>query len=440
MLRAPESAKDRTVTHQLATGRTATLIKLAFAAAAKIAAAFAAFAVTALVTRNLSTDDAGLFLLGFTLLTVLSVFFRLGLDNVLLRLLSAAGADSFAQEKLNRGLLWVATITIPTACIGALFVEPIAIYIFNKPDFAPILFWMLLALPAMSLFFLLSFAFQAQHRVVLTTLFQNLGVSLLFICGFSYVWFSQPETIGAVTTAQIYAGATTIVFFAAMFMWFGQRHTELTFKGYKDSELTTASMNLWIASIMSLTVQWSGILIAGAMLTAEDVALLTAAQRTAMLTSFVLMVVNMVVAPRYARLWKEGNIDGIRNLAKWATRGMVAMVLPVVAIMLIWPSDVMKVFGEGYEQAAILLSVLVVGQFVNVASGTVGYLLHMTGHEREVKNSMIYSGLCTLVLTITLIHLYGVLGAAVAVSLGVVILNLTMLVFVKKRLSFYPVG
>ena len=75
--------------HTIATGRAATLIKLAFAAGAKLSAAFIAFGLTALVTRNMPNDEAGLFLLGFSILAVLSVFFRLGLDNVMLSLLSA---------------------------------------------------------------------------------------------------------------------------------------------------------------------------------------------------------------------------------------------------------------------------------------------------------------------------------------------------------------
>ena len=191
---------------------------------------------------------------------------------------------------------------------------------------------------------------------------------------------------------------------------------------------------------MSLAVQWSGILIAGAMLPAEDVALLTAAQRTAMLTSFVLMVVNMVVAPRYARLWKEGDIVRIRYLAKWSTRGMIVMVLPIVAVIMIWPEKIMSLFGDGFEKASLLLVIMMVGQFVNVASGTVGYLLHMTGHEREVKYAMIFSGIFTLMLTAALIHLYESVGAAIAVSIGIVLLNMTMLYFVKQRLNFYPIG
>ena len=318
--------------------------------------------------------------------------------------------------------------------------EPIAAYVFNKPAFAEVLFWMLPALPAMALFFLLSFAFQAQHRVVLTTLFQNLGISTLFIMGFGYLWFQQPDAINAVTSAQVYAVAAASIFIAAIVLWFSQRNVNFKITGYRDPELTHASMNLWTASIMSLAVQWSGILIAGAMLPAEEVAQLTAAQRSAMLTSFVLMVVNMVVAPRYARLWKEGNIERVQYLAKWSTRGMIAMVLPVVAVMMIWPEKVMGLFGDGYEESAVLLMILAVGQFVNVATGSVGYLLNMSGHEREFNRVTMISGPMAIVLAILLTKYHGAIGTAFATAVGVALQNIGAIVLVKKRLGFMPVG
>ena len=76
---------------QLVIGRAATLMKLAVAAVAKVLAAVSAFALTLLVTRNFESSDAGLFLLGFTILAVMSVVVRQGLDTVLLRYLSSNG-------------------------------------------------------------------------------------------------------------------------------------------------------------------------------------------------------------------------------------------------------------------------------------------------------------------------------------------------------------
>jgi O-antigen/teichoic acid export membrane protein len=425
--------------HTLATGRAATLIKLAFAAGAKLSAAFIAFGLTALVTRSMPNDEAGLFLLGFSILAVLSVFFRLGLDNVILRFLSAHGTDAFAQEKLNRGLLWVSTVVIPSTVLGMLFSEQIATHIFNKPAFGPVLFWMLLALPAMAIFFLISMAFQAQHRVVVTTVFQNLGISTVFVAAFGYLWYEQPEVLNAITAAQIYAGAAGVIFLAALITWFSQKGISFNVTGYKDKELSSASFNLWVAACMSLAVQWSGILISGAVLRAEDVALLSAAQRTAMLASFVLMVVNMVVAPRYARMWKEKDLKRIKRLAKWSTRSMTLMVLPVVTILIVYSSEILSMFGQDFAGGANLLIIMVLGQLVNVGTGSVGYLLNMTGNEAIYRALTIISGVFGMLLAYFLISTLGVLGGALAFTLSGIFQNILGVIAVRKKLGFWVV-
>jgi O-antigen/teichoic acid export membrane protein len=427
------------VQHTLATGRAATLIKLAFAAGAKLSAAFIAFGLTALVTRNMPNDEAGLFLLGFSILAVLSVFFRLGLDNVILRFLSAHGTDAFAQEKLNRGLLWVATVVIPSTVLGMFFSEQIATHIFNKPAFGPVLFWMLLALPAMAIFMLLAMAFQAQHRVVITTIFQNLGISTVFVAAFGYLWAEQPEVLNAVTAAQIYAGAAGIIFLAALIVWFSQKDIAFSVPSFKDKELLRPSGNLWVSEIMSLAIVWSGVIIAGVILPANELAQLSAAHRTAMLTTFVLMVVNMVVAPRYAHMWKSRNMLGLERLAKRSTRGMIALASPILLIMIIVPDRLMSLFGDGYHEAGLLLSIFAIGQFVNVATGSVGYLLNMSGHEEDYRKVSIFIGVINLAFGWFLIEIFGVVGASISTAIGIGLHNILLLLMVKKRLNFYSI-
>lgn len=244
--------------------------------------------------------------------------------------------------------------------------------------------------------------------------------------------------LNAVTAAQIYTGAAGVIFLAALITWFSQKGISFNVTSYKDKELTSASANLWVASNMSLITVWSGILIAGAIVPAEELAQLSAAQRTAMLTSFVLMVVNMVVAPRYAHMWKNGDMAGIQRLAKWSTRGMIAMVAPVVLVMVFLPGKVMSLFGEGYEQAALLLIIMVVGQFINVATGSVGYLLNMSGHEKDFRRVTLFVGPLTIVCALVFIQWWGVMGAALATAVGVGLQNITALVIVNKRLGFYP--
>jgi O-antigen/teichoic acid export membrane protein len=426
--------------YTLATGRAATLIKLAFAAGAKLSAAFIAFGLTALVTRNMPNDEAGLFLLGFSLLVVLSTIFRLGLDNIILRSFGALGIVSETQKLSNVGMVWIGIVVIPFTGLTAIFSDELAIYLFSKPDFGSTLYWIIWALPPMAIFRLLAFAFQGLHRVVLATIFQNLGVSVLFSLIFGYFIWSCECEFSSFVAAKIYTLSAFIIFFVSIILWFGRKSTSFKLQKLKDVELFRSSIDFWGASVMSLCVTWSGVLIAGALVSSHELAYLSAAQRTANLTSFVLLVVNMVVAPRYAKLWVDGDIDKMKFLAKWSTRGMIILVLPVVVCMVVFSDSLMSLFGEGYKEGATLLVIITLGQLINVATGSVGYLLNMTGHERDARKISFIIGPISILCAVVFTSIWGVVGAAIATSVSIAMQNILSLMVVKKRLGFIPFG
>jgi O-antigen/teichoic acid export membrane protein len=300
---------------------------------------------------------------------------------------------------------------------------------------------MIWALPFMVVFMLLGFGFQAFYRVIAATFFQNLGISSTFIGLLGIVYFSgSTPDLTATYISYFYVVSSIAVCFIALLMWHRQIKGAWGSLRFKNNELWRASSNLWAASTMSLMVQWSGVLIAGALVSSSEVAYLTAAQRTAMLTSFVLMVVNMVVAPRYALLWKENKLNEIQRLAKWSTRGMVALALPVIIVMLVMPDFIMGLFGDEFVVAGNLLAIMAIGQFINVATGSVGFLLNMSGHERDFRRVTMFAGPLTIILSYFFIVQWGVIGAAIATAVGLSLQNLGALFMVRKRLGFWPVG
>ena len=96
----------------------------------------------------------------------------------------------------------------------------------------------------------------------------------------------------------------------------------------------------------------------------------------------------------------------------------------------------MGLFGQEYTQAAHLLQLLIIGQFVNVITGSVGFLLNMTGHEKDMRNVVFFSGPLALGLGLFLTPIYGTTGAAVATAFALASQNLLAVFMVKKRLGF----
>jgi len=417
------------------------LIKTAIAGATKAATAFIAFFMTAAVTRTLGAEESGLFLLAISILAFLSVFFRLGLDNVVLRLISAGQGSPKSIGAMSTGLITSLAIGLLATLLVFLNADVIANAVFSKPEFAPVLSIMIWVLPLMLVFMLLSFGFQAFYRVVAATWFQNLGLYSLFLLLFILVYaFSDSAILNLGNVSLFYLCAAAFSCLLALVLWHRQIKGNWGTINIKDKPLWSSASNLWAASTMSLAVQWSGVLIAAVFVSSADIAYLSAAQRTAMLTSFVLMVVNMVVAPRYARLWQENKISEIQRLAKWSTRGMVMLAAPIVAAMIFLPELIMGLFGDEFKVAGNLLAIMAIGQFINVATGSVGYLLNMSGHERDFRRVTFFSGPLTVILSFILIDQYGVLGAAIATAVGLSLQNILALFMVRKRLGFWPIG
>jgi O-antigen/teichoic acid export membrane protein len=79
--------------------------------------------------------------------------------------------------------------------------------------------------------------------------------------------------------------------------------------------------------------------------------------------------------------------------------------------------------------------ILLVGQFVNSAAGSVGSLLNMTGHERETARGIAVSAVINLLLNFILVPFWGIIGAAVGTAAGLVTSNVLLWWAVRKRLG-----
>jgi len=99
----------------------------------------------------------------------------------------------------------------------------------------------------------------------------------------------------------------------------------------------------------------------------------------------------------------------------------------------------MSIFGTQFTSGGNILTVLSIGQFVNVAMGSVGYLLVMSGNETLMRNSTIVAALINIVLHIILVPLAGVLGAAIASTLSLIMMNVFLAYFVWLRLNIWTI-
>lgn len=404
----------------------------------KVLAGFSGVVMTMMLTRTLGASESGVFFLAHTIITILSIVFRFGLDNVVLKWFGREGITQVSQGKLSQGLLFSIVLSVPVLVvlfIGAPWLSDIA---FNQPDMSSVLRLLVIGLPAMLVYLILAPVFQGLGRFGSAVLFQNLGVTAFFVLLYGGGILSSVEP-SAMLAAACFMFAAFLVGSLALVLWFFVLEGRFFFHWRLDEELWSSSFNMWIVSLMSLAVLWSGVLVSGFYLEKADVAYLTAAQRVAALASFLMMVANLVVAPRYAKLWASGERIKMERLAKSSTRFTVIAVLPLIGLVTFYSVEVMEVFGEGFGKAGMLLVIMVVGQFVNLATGSVNYLLSMSGHEKDYRTVTVIVGLFSIGAAVCLTKEYGVYGAATSTALALALQNLGALGMVKRRLGFWPV-
>lgn len=180
------------------------------------------------------------------------------------------------------------------------------------------------------------------------------------------------------------------------------------------------------------------VLLVGWMLNMRAAGIYQAAVTVAAPVSFVLSAVNAVAAPRFARLHanqeKEKLRDFVRTLAHWLFWPSLGFSLLIAA----GSPFFLRIFGSEFDTARMPLFLLIFSHLINAASGSVGYLLNMTGHHVDSARVYGVTVVVQILLTLVGIRAFGLMGAAIATAASTLIWNSWLLSVVKARLELSP--
>ena len=405
---------------------------------ARILGALSGIGMTYAISKILTVDEAGLFFFGFAVFTVLGSLSTLGLTTAFIRFIGGFLAENnwgVINGVLRLGLKATFTAALILAA-GLFFVSTQFGDRFLQYDgLNQVLAVFAFGLPFFALYQLLGFAFQGLHKPLISAVLLNISNQLLVI-----LFLGVAITCGFILTASkvaaLFSLGAFITLSIGLWFWFRVSQWEAKPDYSQKTQLIESAKPLCTVMIMMLMVQWSGQIIAGSFLPTDKVAFLSVAQRLGALTSFILIAVNMVAAPRFAASAKLNNHEDLRAASLFCTRIMVSVATPVLIFVLFFAEFVMGLFGNEYVQGADLLRIFVIGQFVNVVTGSVGYLLNMTGNEKDMRNLVFFSGPLALVLGFILTPIYGATGAALSTAIAIGSQNLLAVYMVKKRLGF----
>jgi O-antigen/teichoic acid export membrane protein len=204
----------------------------------------------------------------------------------------------------------------------------------------------------------------------------------------------------------------------------------------RGGEWLAGALPLCLTAGLTLVNSQLVVVLIGCLATTRDVGLYRVAASGAGMAVIVGATLGGVVGPYVAAFHERG--DRVR-LGKLATYSAWVGALPAVALLALYALAGERllhlVFGAGFVPALPALLLLTVGQTINAATGVVQVLLNMTGHGRDTLRGVALGAVLSVLLCAALIPGFGVNGAAVASTVGIIAQNIYLVARVRLRLN-----
>jgi O-antigen/teichoic acid export membrane protein len=147
----------------------------------------------------------------------------------------------------------------------------------------------------------------------------------------------------------------------------------------------------------------------------------------ATLNNMVMNAFSWLYVPSASRLLAKEDYSGINHLY-WRTAAWISVLtFPIFAITFCFAQPLTTfLYGQRYAESGVILAVLAIANYSNVALGFNGVTLKVLGKIRYVLISNLSSAAVKVTLFLILIPRFGAAGAALAVATGIVMYNLLM--------------
>ena len=405
----------------------------------KITSGGLGFLSTVLLARLLEPAGYGVYAYVYAWINVLSVLTQFGLPTLVVR----ETARGMAQDRpdLVQGIWrWAGRITgllsLALAGVGAVLAWVLRSSFGGErlSTFA----WAILLVPLVALGNLRGAALRGLQRVVAGQMPEFLirpGLLVLLLGGAA--WLLGRSLSAAEAMALSVAAAALAFGFGAWMLWrVAPSSVRAARPQYESRAWWLSAFPLAFVDGISLINNQAAIIILGFFVSDAEIGVYRVAAQVSTLASFGLDAVNLVVAPRFAELYEKGDLAKLQRLVTISARVILAMNMGfTLGYVLLGRLFLRLVFGPAYLGAYIPLLILLVGQAVNSAAGSVGMLLNMTRHERDTAKGLAVSAILNVVLNLLLVPLLGIIGAAIATAVSLITWKVLLWQVVRWRLG-----
>lgn len=398
------------------------------------------FLTQVLLARVLGVSEFSLYAYSLTILTIASTLSVFGFDIAVQRFVPTALAHE--NWRMLRGFMKRALqVTILASIMTGLLLAGAA-WLFAErmtEGLSQTLLTTSMAIPASCLLLLYSAYARGLKRPLLAVAPRLLLKPLIFIALVGLlVLGGWADSAYHAVAAELVASLLAVAFLALVV---GVQLRPL-FNGvapaFKTRMWIGVTFPLFLTAGFQLLTRQTDILMLGSFLGADTVGPYAAASRISQLAAFGLLSINAVLPALVAKHLAKGELDIARNIVGVAS--FAIFIFSAAAAVVIWllADLLLDLFGHAFQDAVPILHILIIGQMLNAMTGSVSFILGVTGHQKILAQVVMSTMVLNALLCAALIPMLGPNGAAIAVSTSTGLSNIVLVIICIKRVGINP--
>ena len=415
----------------------------------KIGAATIGLVTNGVLTRLLTKQEFGVYLLAFSIISLGAVVGSFGLPKTVLRFIAESmtlGQPGRARRAIYTALGLGVVGTVGTSLAYLFMVgDLVGRHLFDSSALIAVIGltagWMAIS----TMQEIVAETFRGFHDIRMATLFGGLATggksaglimrAVLLACLLLLASTIEHTDVRTVMLVSIGSGAASSLL-AVMFLH--RRVSSLGTQGADDPISTKDTLRdafplLAISLTSFVLLSAADLWILGFFRSTEEVGLYGAASRLVTLIAMPLLITNLVLPPIIAEMYAHGRTVRLeRALRSFSTVSGVPSLLVLIVFMLLGGPILGVVYGSGYQSAAMVLVLLSVGKLAAVWAGSCGAVLQFTGHQGSMLRVNLLTSPLFIIGALLVVRDYGPIGVA-SMTAAITVLQNVALVLVTKR-------
>jgi stage V sporulation protein B len=391
---------------------------------------FSAIPITIFLGRLLGADDLGLYRMVFSIYNIAVLFVGIGIPAAMIKFI-AENKEDHDSVKSTYSTCLISLLVIGVAIVPVFYAfSGIFAETFSMPELEGLIkitafvfpFWML---------FDTTLGLLNGLRMMKDYAFGQITQATLMVLStilFLYLGFGVTGAVYAILFSYIVT-SLLLVYRARAFIKTGIADFFQRMKG-----ITSFGSQIMIANAVNTINYQADVVFVGYFLLASDVGYYAVAASLSRLLWVLPQSIQRITYPSLSEYWASNNHVLFNEVVNKSIQYTACILTPMVLFVMFYSQDIIELtMGEGFEASVVPLLILLVGGSINaIIQRPIGSILYAIG--LPTLNLKIFSSIAifNIILNIMLIPLFGIIGAALATSITLLLLTTLVMYFAQR--------